>query len=84
MCSPPHTLTAGTHVTNIPPTKYTYLMKKITHDKKEECQHNNTLLCIIFNKYVYTAKPVLNGPFIKRNIVLNGNIFRSRDRHSIP
>jgi hypothetical protein len=31
-----------------------------------------------------TVKPVLNGPFIKRNFVLNGNIFRSRDYHSIP
>jgi hypothetical protein len=30
------------------------------------------------------VKPVLNGPFIKRNSVLNGNIFRSRDYHSIP
>jgi hypothetical protein len=34
--------------------------------------------------YVNTVKPVLNGPFIKRNFVLNGNIFRSRDYHSIP
>jgi hypothetical protein len=34
---------------------------------------------------VNTVKPVrvLNGPFIKRNFVLNGNIFRSRDYHSI-
>jgi hypothetical protein len=31
-----------------------------------------------------TEKPVLNGPFIKRNFVLNGNIFRSLDYHSIP
>jgi hypothetical protein len=31
-----------------------------------------------------TAKPVLNGPLIKGNFVLNGNIFRSRDYHSIP
>jgi hypothetical protein len=31
-----------------------------------------------------TVKPVLNGPFIKRNFVLNGNIFRSCDYHSIP
>jgi hypothetical protein len=31
-----------------------------------------------------TVKPVLNGPFIKRNFVLNGNIFRSRDYHSLP
>jgi hypothetical protein len=30
-----------------------------------------------------TVKPVLNGPFIKRNFVLNGNIFRSRDYHII-
>jgi hypothetical protein len=27
---------------------------------------------------------VLNGPFIKRNFVLIGNIYRSRDYHSIP
>jgi hypothetical protein len=33
---------------------------------------------------VYTVKPVLNWPFIKRNFILNGNIFRSRDYHSIP
>jgi hypothetical protein len=31
-----------------------------------------------------TVKPVLNIPFIKRNFVFNGNIFRSRDYHSIP
>jgi hypothetical protein len=31
-----------------------------------------------------TLKSVLNGLFIKRNFVLNGNIFRSRDYHSIP
>jgi hypothetical protein len=31
-----------------------------------------------------TVKPVLNGLFIKRNFVLNGSIFRSRDYHSIP
>jgi hypothetical protein len=30
-----------------------------------------------------TVKPVLNGPFIKRNFILNGNIFRSPDYHSI-
>jgi hypothetical protein len=37
-------------------------------------------------KYIYltwsnfrAVKSVLNGPFIKRNFVLNGNIFRSRD-----
>jgi hypothetical protein len=29
------------------------------------------------------VKPVLNGPFIKRNFVLNRNIFRSSDYHSI-
>jgi hypothetical protein len=34
--------------------------------------------------FFYTVKPVLNGPYIKRNFVLNGNIFRSRDYHSIP
>jgi hypothetical protein len=34
--------------------------------------------------YVYTVKPVLNGHFIKRNFVLNGNIFRSREYQSIP
>jgi hypothetical protein len=33
---------------------------------------------------VITVKPVLNGPFIKRNFVLDGNIFSSRDYHSIP
>jgi hypothetical protein len=33
--------------------------------------------------YLNTVKPVLNGPFIKRNFVLNGNIFRSRDYRSI-
>jgi hypothetical protein len=33
---------------------------------------------------VYTVKRVLNGPFIKGNFVLNGNIFRSHDYHSIP
>jgi hypothetical protein len=31
-----------------------------------------------------TVKPVLNGPVIKRNLVLKGNIFRSRDYHSKP
>jgi hypothetical protein len=31
---------------------------------------------------VNTVKTVLNGSFIKRNFVLNGNIFRSRDYHS--
>jgi hypothetical protein len=34
--------------------------------------------------YIHTVKPVFNGPFIKRNFVLKGNIFRSRDYHSIP
>jgi hypothetical protein len=34
--------------------------------------------------FYYTVKPVLKWPFIKRNFVLNGNIFRSRDYHSIP
>ena len=29
--------------------------------------------------YIYTVKPALNGPFIKRKSVLNGNIFRSLD-----
>jgi hypothetical protein len=42
----------------------------------------------IFMKYRWqntdTVKPVLNGPFIKWNFVLNGNIFRSHDSHSIP
>jgi hypothetical protein len=33
---------------------------------------------------VYTVSPVLNGPFIKRNFALNGNIFRSRDYHITP
>jgi hypothetical protein len=31
-----------------------------------------------------TVKPVLNRPFIERNFVLNGNILRSHDYHSIP
>jgi hypothetical protein len=31
-----------------------------------------------------TVKLVLNGPFIKRNFISNGNIFRSRDYHSTP
>jgi hypothetical protein len=31
-----------------------------------------------------TIKPVLNGSLIKRNFVLNGNIFRSCDCHIIP
>jgi hypothetical protein len=30
-----------------------------------------------------TVKPVLNRPFIKRNFVLNGNVFRPRDYRSI-
>jgi hypothetical protein len=30
------------------------------------------------------VKPVLTVPFIKWNFVLNGNIFRSHDYHSIP
>jgi hypothetical protein len=34
--------------------------------------------------FIDTVKPVLNGPFIKRNFVLNGNIFKSRDYHSVP
>jgi hypothetical protein len=29
--------------------------------------------------YVNTVNPALNGPFIKRKFVLNGNIFRSCD-----
>jgi hypothetical protein len=37
-----------------------------------------------YNAKQYTVKPVFNGPFIKRDFVLNGNIFRSRDYHSIP
>jgi hypothetical protein len=32
----------------------------------------------------YAVKSVLNGPFIKRNFFVNGNIFRSRDYHNIP
>jgi hypothetical protein len=35
----------------------------------------------------YTVKPALNGPFIKRKSVLNGNVFRSLDwlnYYSIP
>jgi hypothetical protein len=35
-------------------------------------------------EYTSTVKPVLNGPFIKWNFVLNGNIFSSRDYHNIP
>jgi hypothetical protein len=31
-----------------------------------------------------TVKPVLNGPFIKRNFVLNGNVFRFREYHGTP
>jgi hypothetical protein len=31
-----------------------------------------------------TVKPVLSGPFIKRNFVLNGYIFRSRDYRDVP
>jgi hypothetical protein len=31
-----------------------------------------------------TVKPVSNRPFIERNFVLNGNIFRPRDYHSRP
>jgi hypothetical protein len=31
-----------------------------------------------------TVKPVLNGPFIKRNFVLSENIFRSRDYNFFP
>jgi hypothetical protein len=30
-----------------------------------------------------TVKPVLNGPYIKWNFVLNGNIFRSCDYQNI-
>jgi hypothetical protein len=43
-------------------------------------------LKLIYNFFLLhsTIKPVLNGPFIKWNFVLNGNIFRSRDYHSIP
>jgi hypothetical protein len=37
-------------------------------------------VCIIL---VDTVRPVLDGPYIKRSFVLNGNIFRSRDYHSI-
>jgi hypothetical protein len=33
---------------------------------------------------ISTVKPVLNGPFSKRNFALNGHIFRSRDYNSIP
>jgi hypothetical protein len=43
----------------------------------------NLIMYLIYYKR-YTVKPVLNEPFIKRNLVLNGNIFRSRDYHSIP
>jgi hypothetical protein len=43
-----------------------------------------SLKSFYINAEINTVKPVLNGPFIKRNFVLNGNIFRSRDHHSIP
>jgi hypothetical protein len=38
-------------------------------------------ISILLNRSVFgnTVKPALNGPFIKRKFVLNGNIFRSRD-----
>jgi hypothetical protein len=41
-------------------------------------------LTLSFTKERNTVKPLLNGPFIRRNFVLNGNIFRSCDYHSIP
>jgi hypothetical protein len=39
------------------------------------------LLCSWF--YDHTVKPVLKGPYIKRNFILNGNIFKTLDYHSI-
>jgi hypothetical protein len=38
----------------------------------------------ITQRIIITVKHVLKGPFTKRNFVLNGNIFRSHDYHSIP
>jgi hypothetical protein len=38
----------------------------------------------LFSSFRATVKPILNGPFIKRNFVLKGTIFRSHDYHSIP
>jgi hypothetical protein len=43
----------------------------------------NFLILYFTFQFRYTVKPVLNGPSIKRNFVLNGNIFRSRHCHSI-
>jgi hypothetical protein len=43
---------------------------------------NNNFIIQIQTEY-NTVKPVLNGPFIKRNFVLNGNIFRSLDYHKM-
>jgi hypothetical protein len=43
-----------------------------------------SILILSSHPYIDTVKPVLNGPFIKRNFVLSGNIFRSRDYHSKP
>jgi hypothetical protein len=38
----------------------------------------------IVNWNTCTVKHVLNGPFIKRNSLLNRNIFKGRDYRSIP
>jgi hypothetical protein len=49
------------------------------------CQHNLSGIQRRFSiPFLDTVKAVLKGPFIKRNFVLNGNIFRSRDYHRIP
>jgi hypothetical protein len=40
-------------------------------------------VCVHTHTHTHTVKPALNGPFIKRNFVSNGNIFRSRVYHSI-
>jgi hypothetical protein len=49
----------------------------------ETCFKVSWLWCMYQSVYHDTVKSVLNGPFIKQNFVLNGNIFRSRDCHSI-
>jgi hypothetical protein len=41
-------------------------------------------IMLLFLAHEITVKPVLNGPFIKRNFVLSRNIFRSRDYRNIP
>jgi hypothetical protein len=51
------------------------------------CSATQTILRLLWSSKLLDpiiVKPVINGPFSKRNFVLNGNIFRSRDCHSIP